>query len=131
MTTDNVPSAISVPDEVINPVQIEHGIRDCANRIGKGVRVCSDRYAAFLKADHEYDLACARAYINATGTVKEKEAEVEIETEDERRARDTADALYRYADRQAKALDNELRAWQSLNASFRSMYAVSGRREGA
>jgi hypothetical protein len=117
--------------EPINPVALEAAIRDCAERIAKGVRVCSDRYAAFLIAEHDYDLAYAKAYLASDGPAHEKRYEAELDTEGQRAARDAADAAYRYADRQAKALEAELRALQSVGASTRAMFAVAGRGEGA
>jgi hypothetical protein len=114
-----------------NPAQIEAAIRECAARIANGVIVCGNAYKAYLEADHEYDKAFAHAYLEATGPQHEKKYVAELATEKERRARDVADSAYRFADRQARALDNELRAWQSVGASVRSMYGVAGRGEGA
>jgi hypothetical protein len=112
--------------DVLNPVDIERAIRTCSDRIAASVKVCSERYSAYLTADADYDRAYARAYLAADGPQTEKKHVAELATEKERTARDTTDAAYRYADRQAKALENELRAWQSLGASVRSMYAVAG-----
>jgi len=117
--------------ETYNPVQIETAIRECANRIGNGVSVCDARYRDFLRADGEYDRAFALAYLGGTGPAHERKYAAEINTEAERTARDIADAAYRYADRQAKALEAELRAWQSVGASVRQAYGVAGRGEGA
>lgn len=114
-----------------NPVAIEGAIRDCANRIAKGVSVCDARYAEFLTADREFDRAFARAYMEHDGPAHEKKYGAELATQDERLRRDVADAAYRHADRLAKALSEELRAWQSVGASVRAMYAVAGRGEGA
>jgi hypothetical protein len=88
--------------------------------------VCSERYAAFLDADRAYDQAFAHAYLDADGAAHERKYVAEVATAGEREARDRTDAAYRYADRQAKALELELRAYQSLGASVRSMYAVAG-----
>jgi hypothetical protein len=116
--------------EDITPRGIENAIRDCAVRIGNGVRVCADRYAAFLAADHACDLATARAYVACSDRpAHERRYLAEIATEMERVARDVADAAYRHAERQAKALDAELRAWQSVGASLRVQYGVAGRGE--
>lgn len=112
-----------------NPVQIEAAIRECANRIAKGVTVCGQSYKAFLEADHAYDLAYAHAYLEAEGPAHEKKYRAEKATAEERRARDVADAAYRFADRKARALETELRAWQSVGASVRAMYTVAGRGE--
>jgi len=113
----------------LNPVEIEARIRSISNRIAEGVIITSNRHAAFLAADHVYDLAFARAFMAHDGPATEKKYAAELATEDERQARDIADAAYRYADRQAKALENELRAYQSVGASVRAMYAVAGRGE--
>lgn len=113
----------------MNPVAIEEAIRDCANRIAKGVTVCSNRYSEFLDADRAYDQAFARAYIEADGAAHERKYIAELATADERASRDLADAAYKYADRQAKALEAELRALQSVGASVRGMYSVAGRGE--
>lgn len=115
--------------EAWNPTDIEERIRDVSNRIADGVSVCNKRYRAFLDADRALDAAFARAYMAHSGPAHEKKYAAELATQDERKARDETDATYRYADRQAKALQDELRALQSVGASIRSMYAVAGRGE--
>lgn len=112
--------------DVLNPVDVETSIRNCSDRIANGVRVCSERYAAYLKADAAYDQAFARAWIAFQGPQAEKKYAAELATADERAARDAADVAYKYADRQAKALESELRSWQSVGASVRAMYSVAG-----
>lgn len=114
---------------VLNPVDIENAIRETAERIANSVKVCSERYETFLTADREYDRAFANAYMNADGPAHEKKYSAELATFGARSARDVADAAYRYADRLAKALDLELRAYQSIGASVRTMYSVAGRGE--
>lgn len=114
---------------VLNPVDIENAIRETAERISNSVRVCTVRYETFLTADREYDRAFAQAYMNADGPAHEKKYTAELATYEERSTRDVADAAYRYADRLAKALDLELRAYQSIGASVRTMYATAGRGE--
>lgn len=111
----------------LNPVDIESSIREVSNRIGRGVMVCDERYRAFLAADSAYDAAYAKAYLSADGPAHRVKFEAEIATKQLRDARDAADAAYRYADRQAKALEAELRAWQSVGASVRAMFSVAGR----
>ena len=92
--------------------------------------MCADRYAAFLVADHACDLAEARAYLGATDRpAHERKYLAILATELERKERDVADAAYRHAERQAKALDAELRSWQSVGASLRTQYGVAGRGE--
>lgn len=120
MARDNTP---------LNPVQIEEHIRELVNRIAKGIQVCSQRYSEFLEADRAFDREYAQAYLSADGSIKDKEQTARIETMPAREERDVADAAYRHADRLAKALDLELRAYQSLGASVRQMYANAGRGE--
>lgn len=114
----------------ITPVEVENAIRELSNRIAKGVRICSERYTAFLEAQRLYDQAFARAYLAATKhPAHERKYLAEIQTGGERANRDVADAAYRFAERQSKALDAELRATQSLGASIRAQYGVAGRGE--
>lgn len=110
-----------------NPVAIEQSIRDCAARIAKGVTVCANAYSAWLAADHAHDIAEAKAYMGHAGPAHEKRYAAVLATVRKRQERDAADAAYRYADRQSRALTEELRAWQSVGASVRSMYSVAGR----
>ena len=116
--------------DILNPLQVESAIRDVANRMATGVKVCSDRYAAFLEADHAYDVAYARAYMAHQGAAHEKKYAAVLACQAERDVRDAADVAYRHADRRAKALDAELRSLQSVGASLRVQYSVAGRGEG-
>lgn len=113
--------------EIFNPVSIEARIGQISNQISQGVSICDERYRAFLDADREYDAAYARAFLNHRGPQTEKRYAAEAATLEERRNRDVADAAYRYADRMARALENELRAYQSIGASVRAAYNVAGR----
>jgi hypothetical protein len=121
------PEEVSI--ETLNPVAIEQHIREISNRIAKSAAVCNERYTTFLTADREYDQANARAYMAYDGPQHAKKPAAELATETERTARDIADAAYKYADRLAKALESELRAYQSIGASVRAMYQVAGRGE--
>jgi hypothetical protein len=110
--------------EPMNPVAVESAIRETSNRIANGVKVCDERYRAFMAADHTYDIAYAKAYLSAEGPAHEKRYVADLDCQEERAARDEADAAYRYADRTAKALVDELRALQSVGASVRAMYGA-------
>lgn len=117
--------------DVLNPVNIEQRIRGISDRIAKSAAVCNDRYIAFLDADRAYDQAFAGAYMRHEGAAHEKKYAAELATLPEREARDMTDAAYKYADRLAKALESELRAYQSIGASVRAMFGVAGRGEGS
>ena len=114
-------------DEPLNPVQIEAHLTALVTRISRGISITSDRYAEFMEADRLLDQAQARAYLAAEGPVKEREAKVELETAEERERRDVAEAAYKHADRLSKALDLEVRTFQSLGASVRVAYGNAGR----
>lgn len=87
-------------------------------------------YRLFLKADQEYDLAFARAYLeNNDRPAHERKYLAELDTKDEREARDTADAAYRLMDRNMKSIQSELDALRSIGTSVRQAYAVAGRGE--
>ena len=115
----------------LNPVQIEQHILELTNRIGKGIKIFSERYADFLEKDREFDKERAHAYLRAEGSIKDKEYRAAIDTFESRTERDVAEVAYKQADKLLKALDSELLAWQSIGASVRQQYAVAGRGEGA
>lgn len=118
-------------NQPLNPVEIESAIRELNTRIAKGVRVFSDRYSEFLEADRHFDREYAQAYLAADGSIKDKEQSAKIQTMPAREERDIAEVAYKHADRLAKALELELRAYQSIGASIRAMYGTAGRGEGA
>ena len=115
--------------DVLSPVEVENAIREVANRIANSVKICSERYRLFLDADRVYEQAFAHAYLDYDGPAHEKKYGAEVSTAAEREARDVADAAYRYADRLSRALQDELRAYQSVGASVRAQYSVAGRGE--
>lgn len=116
-------------NDILSPVAIETRILEISNRIAKSASVCNDTYRAVLQTDHTYELAFAKAFMAYDGPAHSKKYAAEIATEQERIARDIADAAYRYADRLGKALESELRAYQSIGASVRATYQVAGRGE--
>lgn len=112
-------------NDVLNPVDIERAIRECSNRIHKGVTVVTNAEAEFRQADREYDAAFARAYMSHAGPAHEKKYGAELSTAIERETRDVAELAYKHAERTARALEAELRAWQSVGASIRAMYGAT------
>lgn len=110
--------------DVLNPVDVETAIRDLSNRITNGVRVVSDKHREHLDAERAYDQAFAREYLQAEGPAHERKYRAELATSKERQVMDAAEVMFRYADRQARALENELRALQSIGASIRAMYGT-------
>lgn len=109
--------------DVLNPADVEHTIRETADEIAKGVRVVSDAEREARRTRVHYDRAFARAYLDAAGPAHEKRYHAEIDTGAERDAMEIADLAYRHAERQSKALEAKLRAFQSVGASIRTMFA--------
>lgn len=112
--------------DVLNPVDIEQAIRGLANRISNGVRIVSDLYEKYLAADREYDKTFSKAFLAADGAENKRKHEAVLASMDARERRDDAEAAFKYADRTARALENELRAMQSVGASVRAMYQSGG-----
>ena len=110
--------------EVLNPVAVEQAIRVCAERIHKGVKSVTDREKIAREAARTYDRAFAAAYLAAEGPAHEKKYRAELATTVERDALDVAEVAFRYAERTARAVEAELRAWQSVGASVRAMYSA-------
>lgn len=110
--------------DVLNPVQIEQAIRACAERIHKGVTIVTNAESEFRQRDREYDAAYARAYLNQDGPVHERKFVAELETAVQRQVRDVAELAFKHAERTARAVEAELRAWQSVGASVRTMYGA-------
>lgn len=108
---------------VLNPVDIEQSIQGVAKRIHNGVTVVTNAEAEFRQADREYDAAFARAYMAHEGPAHEKKYAAELATQVERQVRDVAELAFKHGERTARALEAELRAWQSVGASIRAMYA--------
>lgn len=110
--------------DVINPVDIEQAIRACTERIHAGVLVVTKAEREAREAGRDYDRAVARAYLAAEGPAHERRYHAELATAAERDARDVAEVAFKFAERTAKAVESELRAWQSVGASVRAMYGT-------
>lgn len=113
--------------QVLNPVDVEQHIRTLVDDVAHGVRVVSERHAAKVRADHTYDHAYAKAYLDAPGPQTEKRYHAELATAQERAARDVAEVAWAHAQRQLRALEGALSAWQTLSKSVQQMYGAAGR----
>jgi len=111
--------------DVLNPVDVERVIRETANEIARNVRVVSDAEREARRTRVVYDRAFASAYLATEGPAHEKKYHAELATQTERDAMEIADLAFRHAERQSRALDGKLRAFQSIGASVRQMYAAA------
>lgn len=112
--------------DTLNPVNVENEIRKCSDRIVKGVKVCNDKYEVYVKAATALEVANAKALMAYDGPGYKAKYAAIIVTEDLRTARDVADVAYKYAKYLAKALQDDLHAWQSVNKSVQSAYSAAG-----
>lgn len=115
--------------DVLNPVDIERGIRSAADTVAEAVPIVSQRLAAFREAERLFDLAWARHYLAATGPVEERKQRCILATEEEKKALDIAEVAYKFAERKTRAAESTLSAYQTLSKSVTAMYNVAGRGE--
>lgn len=114
-----------------NPVMVEQAIYRAAQRIAKGVLAADKAYRDFLKADHEFDKAEARAYLSEdlqTRPVHERKFRVVLDptVQEARDKRDVAEAAYKLMDKNMKAIQGELDALRSIGTSVRQAYQSAG-----
>jgi len=113
-------------DEPVNPVEVEQSLKRLANDIGGSVRGVSQALAKFREAEREFDQAYARAYMKYDGPGHAKRYAADLDTMGERAARDQAEVVWKYAERRAKAIEQELSAWQTIARSVVAMYGAAG-----
>lgn len=114
-------------DQVLNPVELEQLVREKANEIARGVRFVSEAHKRKLDADRIYDHAFAVAYMAWEGPSHEKRYAAEKNTQQQRLERDAADVAYQHAQRQMRALEGQLSAFQTISKSVQAMYGSAGR----
>jgi len=108
--------------DVLNPVDLENRIQEIARRIHEGVSVVTKAEREAREKRRLFDLAYARAYLDHDGAVHAKRYAADLATGQERQDAEVAEVSFRHTERTARALENELRATQSIGASVRSMY---------
>jgi hypothetical protein len=116
--------------EPLNPVDIENRIRELVADIAKGVKVVSEAYSKKLTTERIYDHAFAVAYLTYAGAANAKKYAAETRTQQERIDRDVADAAFSHAQRQMRAYEGELSAFQTMNKSVAQMYGAAGSGRG-
>ena len=114
---------------VLNPVDIEQGIRRAVDEVAKGVNEYTVRLREYREAEHVFDLAWARAYMNKSGPVEERKQNAVIETAEQKQALDIAEVAFKYVDRRLRAAESTLSAYQTLSKSVTAMYGAAGRGE--
>jgi hypothetical protein len=116
--------------EVLNPVEVEHAIRNAVAEVSRGVveytRVLTDLRAA----ERAFDVAEATAYMRATGPVQERKFTAVLECQEEKIALDVAEVAFKYVDKRLRAAEATLSAYQTLSKSVMAMYGAAGRADG-
>lgn len=112
--------------DVLNPVEIEQFIRSAVSDISRGVRAVSAAHKRKLDADRIYDHAFAVAFLTYDGPANAKKYAAEKATQQERIDRDVAEVAYQHAQRQMRALEGQLSAFQTISKSIQSMYGAAG-----
>jgi hypothetical protein len=110
----------------LNPVFVEESIQGLVGQIAKGVRVVSEAHRKKLTADRLYDHAFAVAYMAHEGAQTEKKYAAEKATQQERIDKDVAEVAYQHAQRQMRALEGQLSAFQTIAKSVGAAYNVAG-----
>ncbi|WP_131822258.1 hypothetical protein [Mycobacteroides chelonae] len=113
-----------------SPVGVEQAIYKAAQRIAKGVRVCSKAFQAFKDADREFDRQFATAFFQAEeSSVEAKKYRAKLETMDARQKRDIAEVAHEESKNLMFAIKDELEALRSIGVSVRQAYQNAGRGE--
>lgn len=114
-------------DSPLNPVDVENAINGIRERMANGVRVVTNAEAKAKQVRREFDVAYARAYLAAEGSIPDKKYQAQIETMPLREAAEIAEIAFNHAERTAWSLKDELSALQSIGASVRAIYETAGR----
>ena len=111
-----------IEERVLNPQDVERLLAQLANRIARGVPIVSKAHEDYLNAKRAYDLAYARAFLDAGGAQGAKRYAATIATEAERTAMDQAEIVYKRALSNADAIESAMSGVQSIGASVRMMF---------
>jgi hypothetical protein len=120
------PNPAVVHGDVHNPVAVEQKIEETKDRIATGVNIVTAREKEMRAKKRDFDNAYALAYKSADCAAHLRRYEADILTMAQRETADDAEIAFKHAERQARALDRELFAWQSILNSVRSMYNAAG-----
>jgi hypothetical protein len=120
--------SIEAERQVRDPVQVEDLIEDTKDRIAGAVLIVDEAETAMKTARRAYDHEFARAMLAADGPEYMRKAEATQVAMTEKETADEAEIAFHHAEREAKSLEKELFAWQSILNSVRSMWNATGGR---
>lgn len=108
------------------PAQVEAEIAETTKRLAKSPTVRQKLDDKRREAKRALDTAESHAFLNSEGTVAERNAQVTLAVADERAAWDEAEVAFRYAENQARTLENEQSSWQTILKSVLATYSAAG-----
>lgn len=113
-----------------DPAEVERFVEETKDAIGDAVMIMDGSEKEMDEARRAYDKAYARALLNAPGPQYQRAAAATLneDVDKAKEAYDIAKRAFHYAEREAKSLEKELFAWQSILNSVRSMWNATGGR---
>jgi len=115
-------------DTIRDPAEVERYIEETKDRIAGAVQIIDDAELDMKARRRAFDHEFARAMLAAEGPEYLRKADATQVAMPEREAAENAEAAFHHAEREARALEKELFAWQSILNSVRSMWNATGGR---
>lgn len=111
-----------------DPAEVEQFIEETKDAISGAVEIIDAAEKDMDDRRREYDKAYAQALLAAPGPQYQRAARATLDDEVDkaREAHEIARRAFHYADREAKSLEKELFAWQSILNSVRATYNAAG-----
>jgi len=120
----STPQAYPVRD----PVKVEALIEDTKDRIAASVVIVDEAEQDMKTCRRVYDHKFASAMRDATGPEYVRKAEATIAAMQAKEEADLAEVAFHHAQREARSLEKELFAWQSILNSVKAMWNATGSR---
>lgn len=108
-----------------NPASIEAEITAIADRIENGVDVVTRAEREAVDTRRAFDIAYAKAYGSASGSIKDREYAADLATAELRQAYEIAEVAFHHAQRLSRALEKKLDAKRSVGVSVRQAYGAA------
>ena len=113
---------------VHDPAEVEGYIEQTKDLIAAAVLFIDEAETTMKAARRAFDHEFARAMLAADGPEYLRKAEATTVAMPERETADLAEIAFHHAEREARSLEKELFAWQSILNSVRSMWNATGGR---
>ena len=113
---------------VRDPVKVEALIEDTKDRIAASVQIIDEAEQDMKTCRRVYDYQFAAAMRDTDGPEYVRKAKATIAAMQAKEEADLAEIAFHHAQREARSLEKELFAWQSILNSVRSMWNATGGR---